>query len=76
MLIDLTPELGSLLTALDVVLVIAATAIAASVWHHQRVSLASQNPRTGSTLAVVDCSSSASAQTAEAPSDISVSEAA
>lgn len=76
MLIDMTPQLGSLLTALDVILVLAATAIAASVWHRQRASLASHDTRTGSTLAVVDYSSSTPARAEEAPSDTSVPEAA
>jgi hypothetical protein len=75
MLIDMTSQLGSLLAALDIVLVMAATAIVASVWHHQRASFASPAADTPSIQAVVGCSSSARA-TAEAPSDTSVSEAA
>ena len=73
MLIDMTNELGSLMAILDVVLVIAATAIAASAWHHQRASLAKTHSE--STQAVVGDSSSAPAL-GEAPSDTSVSEAA
>ena len=77
MLIDMTPQIGILLTALDVILVIAATAIAASAWHHQLESFgSSRNPATKSSLAVVDDSSSAPAHAAEAPSDSSVPEAA
>jgi hypothetical protein len=75
MLIDMTTQLGSLLAALDVVLVMAATAIAASAWHHQRASFSSPAADTRSTQAVVGRSSSAP-KIGEAPSDTSVSEAA
>ena len=77
MLIDLTAQLGSLMMALDAVLVFAATAIAVSAWHAQRASIPS--PRLGSsvrTLAVVGRSSGAPATTGAASSDTSVSEAA
>ena len=75
MFIDMTTQLGSLLAALDVVLVMAATAIAASAWHHQCAYFASPVADNPSTQAVVGCSSSAPA-TEEAPSDPTISEAA
>jgi len=76
MLIDMTNQLEPLLTGLDVVLVFAATAIAASMWHRQSASLTSSKPRTASPLAVVGSSASAPAPTGDAPSDTSVPEAA
>jgi len=76
MLIDMTTQLGSLMAALDVILVIAASAIAVSVWHAQRASFQSPTTRTATKLAVVGSSSSAPAPTGDAPSDTSVSEAA
>ena len=76
MLIDMTSQLGSLLVALDVVLVFAATAIAVNVWHHQRASFTARSTRTEPTLAVVGPSSSVSVPTGDAPSDTSLPEAA
>ena len=76
MLIDMTPSLWTLLLALDMVLVIAATAIAVSVWRHQRASARSRDAQTTSTLAVVGSSPSAPYPNQGAPSDTSVSEAA
>jgi hypothetical protein len=75
MLIDMTPQLGSLMAALDVILVFAASAIAVSVWHSQRASFQSPTKET-TKLAVVGSSSSAPAPTGHAPSDTSVPEAA
>jgi hypothetical protein len=76
MLIDMTNQLGSLLAGLDILLVIAATAIAASTWHRQRTSLASPSVSPKPRLAAVGSSHSAPAPTGNAPSDTSVSEAA
>jgi hypothetical protein len=73
MLIDMTAQLGSLMMAIDAVLVFAATAIAVSAWHAQSASLRSQSP--ARKLAVVG-SSGVPATTGDAPSDTSVPEAA
>jgi hypothetical protein len=71
MLIDLTAQLGSLLVALDVVLVFSATAIAVSTWRRQRVSL---NQTTK--LTVVGTSSRGPTPKGDAPSDAPIPEAA
>lgn len=76
MLIDMTNQLGSLMTALDVILVFSASAIAISVWHAQRASFASRVTGTTPKLAVVGSSSSAIPSTEKAPSDTSIPEAA
>jgi hypothetical protein len=76
MIIDMTSQLGSLMAALDVVLVFAASAVAVSVWHAQSASFRSPTNRSATKLAVVGSSTSAPASAGDAPSDTSVSEAA
>ena len=76
MLIDLTAQLSSLMMALDVVLVFAATAIAVSAWHAQRASTPSRVDNPVRTLAVVGRSSGAPTTTGAASSDTSIPEAA
>ena len=76
MFIDMTSQLAALLTGLDVILVISATAVAVSVWHAQRASFTSRSASARPKLAVVGSSSSAPPPQGSAPSDSSVSEAA
>ena len=75
MFIDMTAQLGSVLAALDVVLVFAAAAIAVSAWHNQRASITSAAPNESRT-AVVGFSNSVPASASDTPSDTSISEAA
>lgn len=76
MVIDMTAELSSLLIGLNVLLVIAGAAVAASVWFSQGASFTSHESRTRPEPAVVVSSSSApSPEDEEAPSD-SIPEAA
>jgi len=76
MFIDMTAELGSLLTALDVALVLAAVAIAVSARNSQRASLTSSAARTTTETAIVGFSNSVPASAVDMPSDTSVPEAA
>ena len=76
MVIDMTTQLAALMAGLDVVLVVAATGIAVSVWHAQRASLTLRSAKSESKLAVVGPSSSAPSRQGHAPSDTSVPEAA
>lgn len=76
MLIDMTAQLGSLMMAMDAVLVFAATAIAVSAWHAQIASLRSQAKSPVRRLAVVGTSFGVPPTTGDAPSDTSVPEAA
>ena len=76
MFIDMTSQLGSLLIALDVILVFTATVIAVNGWQTQRASFASHRNRTERESAVVDTSSSAPAPAGVTPSDTSLPEAA
>lgn len=76
MLIDMTAQLGSLLTGLDMLLVIAAAAIAVSMRHRQSALLTSRRIDTASKSAIVDASPSAPTPMGGVPSDTSIPQAA
>jgi hypothetical protein len=76
MAIDMTAQLGWLMTVLNALLVVTGAAIAARMWIG-RSAVSRHDVRTASTMAVVGSSSSApSSREEETPSDTSVPEAA
>ena len=78
MTIDMTAQLGWLITGLQVIVLVAASAVVASVWRSRTPAAPSVRPagKDSRHLAIVGASPSAPAHTGAAPSDTSVPEAA
>ena len=78
MTIDMTAQLGLLITSLQVITLIAASAVVASALRGRRPAApsATSTPKPSRHLAIVGASPSAPAQSGAAPSDTSLPEAA